>query len=44
MTLFNEWITDRALFSEGSGVQNVMTMLVFKEGMTVYLGEPKPPP
>ena len=30
MVLFNEWIIARALLSDGSGVQNVMTMLVFK--------------
>ncbi len=44
MVLFNEWIIIRALLSEGPGVQNVMTMLVFKECMGIYIREPKPPP
>ncbi len=43
MMLFNEWIIARALPSEESGVQNVMTVLAF-ECMAVYLREPKPPP
>ena len=44
MVLFNEWIIIRALLSEGPGVQNVMTMLAFKECMGIYIREPKPPP
>ena len=42
MILFNEWIIIRALLGEGPGVQNVMTMLVFKECMGIYIRDPSP--